>query len=267
MESPSKERTVHPGNFASVNGIEMYYEIYGEGAPFVLIHGGGSTIESNYGNILPFFSPYFQVIAVELQAHGRTGDRDLPSSFEQDADDVAGLLDILQIKKTNLLGFSNGANTCLQIAMRHPHRVDRMVVASAFYKRSGMFPGFWNMMETSSVENMPAPLKDAYIKVARDKSKLIVMHDKDRDRMLRFKDWNDNDLKSITAPVLVVSGDKDIISPEHTVEMHRLIPNSRLMILPGNHGGYLGEICSSETGNNQTEVTANLIRSFLLAAD
>src|SRR5262249_15534415 len=125
------------GNYANVNGIKMYYEIHGEGKPLVLIHGGGSTIESNYGYILPLFAQHYKVIAVELQAHGHTSDRDAPETFEQDADDVAALLKQLDISKANILGFSNGGSTTMQIAIRHPGLVNKIVIASGAYKREG----------------------------------------------------------------------------------------------------------------------------------
>lgn len=122
----------------------MYYEIHGNGAmPLVLIHGGGSTIETSFGNILPLLSGYFKVIAIELQAHGRTSDRDAAESFEQDADDVAALLQYLKTDKANFLGFSNGGTTAMQIAIRHPGMVNKMIVVSANYKKDGMITGFF----------------------------------------------------------------------------------------------------------------------------
>src|ERR1700761_969431 len=95
--------------YAPVNGLNMYYEIYGEGdVPLVLIHGGGSTIETSFGTMLPLLEGCGKLIAVELQAHGRTNDRDAPETFEQDAADVAGLLKYLNVTRANILGFSNG---------------------------------------------------------------------------------------------------------------------------------------------------------------
>src|ERR1700743_3819883 len=117
---------------APSNGLNMYYEIHGSGdMPLVLIHGGGSTIETTFSNLLPIFSSFTKVIAVELQAHGRTNDRDAPESFDQDADDVAGLLKYLNITKANILGFSNGGSTALKIAIRHPELVNKLVAISA----------------------------------------------------------------------------------------------------------------------------------------
>src|SRR6185295_13176637 len=108
------------GCYATVNGLRMYYEIHGSGRPLVLIHGGGSTIMSTFGRILPELAKTHQVIAVELQAHGHTPDLDRPLSFEQDADDVAALLEQIQIDRADFMGFSNGGTTSLQIAIRHP---------------------------------------------------------------------------------------------------------------------------------------------------
>jgi len=103
---------------APVNGIQMYYEIHGAGQPLVLIHGGGSTIYTSFGRILPLLAKKYQVIAMELQAHGHTSDRDAPESFAQDADDVAALLHQLNISEADILGFSNGGQTAMQLAMR-----------------------------------------------------------------------------------------------------------------------------------------------------
>ena len=131
--------------YAPVNGINMYYEIHGQGTiPLVLLHGGGSTIEVTFANILPLFARYNKVIAVELQAHGRTSDRNPPESFEQDADDVAALLKYLKVDKANLLGFSNGGTTSLQIAIRHPEIVNKIVDVAGAYQREGFIPGFFD---------------------------------------------------------------------------------------------------------------------------
>ena len=126
--------------YSDVNGIKLYYEVYGQGNPLVLIHGGGSTIQTSFGKIIPLLSKNRQIIAVELQAHGRTNDRDTPLTFEQDADDVAKLLDNLHITKADILGFSNGGHTAIEIALRHPGIVNKLILCSAFYKRSGVAP-------------------------------------------------------------------------------------------------------------------------------
>ena len=248
---------------APVNGINMYYEVYGKGEiPLVLIHGGGSTIESSFGNILPLLSKHHKIIAIELQAHGRTSDRDAPESFEQDADDVAGLLKYLKVHKANFLGFSNGGTTSLQIGIRHSQIVNKLVVVSASSKRDGMVPGFFESMENATLDNMPVQLKEAYMKVAPNKDNLIVMFTKDRDRMRGFKDIPDDALRSIKAPTLLLAGDKDVVVPEHLVQMSKLIPNSRLAILPGDHGSFIGEVCAAKD-IKMIEMSANLINEFI----
>jgi pimeloyl-ACP methyl ester carboxylesterase len=250
-------------NYANVNGIKMYYEIHGEGEPLVLIHGGGSTIETTFGRVLPMFAQKYKVIAVELQAHGHTSDRNAPESFQQDADDVAELLKQLNISKASFIGFSNGGSTTMQIAIRHPEIADKIVVASGAYQREGFIPGFFEGFPNATLETMPQPLRDAFLKINPDSTALQNMFEKDVARMVSFKDWSDDDLKSIKAPALIINADKDVITNEHAVKMSKLIPNAELMILPGVHGAYLGEICTAVPGSKQPEMTVEMIEEFL----
>ena len=249
--------------YAPVNGLKMYYEIHGEGMPLVLIHGGGSTIQTSFGKILPLLALHYKVIAVELQAHGHTNDRDSAESFEQDADDIAGLIQYLKISKANFLGFSNGGNTAMQIAIRHSNLVAKLVIISSFYKRDGMIPGFFESMQQATLENMPTLLKTYYLQINNDQKGLQNMFNKDKERMLRFKDWRDEDLASIKNPSLIISGDKDVTTREHTVKMSHIIPNAQLLILPGTHGSFIGEVCSTEEGSKMPETTVTIIKEFL----
>ena len=250
--------------YSEVNGLKMYYEIYGEGRPLVLIHGGGSTIQTTFGRVIPLLAKHRQLIAVELQAHGRTGDRDSELSFEQDADDIATLLKNLNILKADFFGFSNGGTTALQIAIRHPELVDKIVAASALCKRNGVPSQFWGFMEQARLENMPEQLKEGYKKVAPDTSGLQVMHDKDAKRMVDFKDIPDEKIKSIKAPTLILIGDKDVITPEHAIELNRLITNSELAIIPGGHGEYIGEVTTLKPNYRESDfVVIPMIESFL----
>jgi pimeloyl-ACP methyl ester carboxylesterase len=251
--------------YAPVNDLKMYYEIYGNGPlPLVLIHGGGSTIETTFGNMLPLLSGYGKLIAVELQAHGRTKDRDAPESFVQDADDVATLLKYLKIDKANFLGFSNGGTTTLQIAIRHPEIINKIVVASGAYKRDGFILGFFDGFQNVTLDNMPASLKNAFLKVTPDKSRLQVMFEKDVARMVNFKDIADDDLRSIKAPALIISADHDVTTPEHAIKMSHLIPNAQLVILPGTHGSFMGAAeAATAKGIKLPEITAALVEEFL----
>ncbi len=250
--------------YAPVNGLNMYYEIHGKGdMPLVLIHGGGSTIETSFSKMLPLLAANGKVIAVELQAHGRSSDRNAPESFEQDAEDVAALLAYLKIDKANFLGFSNGGTTTLQLAIKHPGIVNKIIVVAAAFRRDGFIPGFFDGMQTATIDNMPAPLKAAYIKVAPDKNHLQTMFNKDRERMVRFKDWSDDAIRSIKAPALVMMADHDVVTPEHAVKTAQLIPNAQLVILPGTHGSFIGEICSAKKDSKLPGITAALVEAFL----
>jgi len=250
--------------FEKVNGINMYYEVYGEGdIPLVLIHGGGSTIQSSFGRLIPFLAKTGKVIAVELQAHGRTSDRDQEESFEQDAKDVTTLLNQLKITKSNFLGFSNGGTTTLHIAAHHPAIVNKIIVISANYQREGLIDGFYNSFGDATIEHMPEPLKTAFLAVNPDQNALQTMFEKDKQRMLDFVDLSDDDLKGITADTLLMVADKDVIKPEHVVKMSRLIANAQLVILPGVHGTMIGENLNPEVSDKTIEITAHLIETFL----
>lgn len=255
------------GHYAEVNGIRMYYEIHGSGQPLVLIHGGGSTIQTSFGRLMPLLAKTRRVIAVELQAHGHTSDRAAPESFEQDADDVAELLRQLQVRRADVLGFSNGGSTALQVAIRHPDQVNKLVAISAIYRRDGMQPWFWDFMARGSFADMPQLYKDAFLRIRPDEAALRNMHDKDRARMLGFKDWKASNLQAITAPTLIVVSDKDVVRPEHALEMVHLLPNGRLAVFLGGHGEFFGEAMSPHPESRVPELFAAMVEEFLAAAD
>jgi pimeloyl-ACP methyl ester carboxylesterase len=263
--APQTSAAMHQhSGYVSVNGLHMYYELHGDGGtPLVLIHGGGSTIGTNFGRVLPLLSRSRRVIAVEVQAHGHTRDIARPFTFEQDADDVAALLDSLHVRKADILGFSNGGTSALQIAIRHPAKVNRLIIASSNYKRDGMAEGFWDFMEKGTYADMPQPYKDAYLKINPSDQGVHAMHDRDAKRMLAFRDIPDSSIKGIQAPTLVVVGDKDVILPEHALELSRTLPHARLCILPGTHGSYLGEIMTPNVSERTVEVFADLVTGFL----
>ena len=253
------------GGYAEVNGIRMYYETYGpeRGVPLVLLHGGGSTIDVTFDRILPFLARDRRVIAVEEQAHGRTSDRDAPVRFETSADDVAALLKHLKIEQADIFGFSNGASVGMQVAIRHPAAVRRLVFASSLTKKDGAQPQLWTLIQSADISNMPQPLKDAFLKVNPDPAKLKTMHNKDAERMRHFTDVPDADVRAIRAPTLILIGDRDIVKPEHAIELARLIPNARLMIVPGGHGDYLGEAVMTQRATREPELTAGFVEEFL----
>ncbi|MCK9410611.1 MAG: alpha/beta hydrolase [Bacteroidetes bacterium] len=261
------------GNYASVNGLKMYYEIHLPDSQaggnnlhkpvLVLIHGGGSTITTSFGTILPMLTKHRTVIAVELQGHGHTGDRNTPESFEQDADDVAALLNELKIKQADFLGFSNGGSTALQIGIRHPETVRKLIVVAGVFKRNGFPPQFWDGMKQVTLDKMPEKLKEAYLKVAPNPKDLIQMFNKDLQRMLMFKDFRTEDIRSIQAPTFLINGDADVVLPEHAVEIFRLLPHAKLAILPGGHGECIGEIEYVDKQSALPQATVSMVEEFL----
>jgi pimeloyl-ACP methyl ester carboxylesterase len=269
QSAPAHSRTPPPAraSYATVNGVRLYYELHGSGGtPLVLIHGGGSTIGTNFGRVLPLLARGRRVVAVEMQAHGHTRDVDRPFTFEQDADDVAALLDSLHIATADVLGFSNGGTTALQIGIRHPARVRRLVIASSNFRRDGMQEGFWDAMAKATFADMPQQFKDAYLAInPNDDRGVHALFERDSKRMLVFRDIPDESIRAIAAPTLVVAGDQDVIRPEHVLALARLLPHGRACILPGSHGSYLGEITTQNVSERALEAFVGLIEEFLTA--
>jgi pimeloyl-ACP methyl ester carboxylesterase len=220
--------------YAPVNGLKMYYEIHGRddgSPPLVLLHGGGSTVETSFGGLLPHLGGR-RVIAFEQQGHGRTADVDRPFDFAQSADDTAALLRHLKIPQADFLGYSNGGHILLELGRRHPSIIRKLIIESAMFTRDGADPRFWDGFKDPKLESMPKELQEAYRKTAPDPSKLQSFFDKSVERMRTFQGWRDEDLKAMSMPVLVLAGDHDILTPEHAVRMYRLFPKAELAILP-----------------------------------
>jgi pimeloyl-ACP methyl ester carboxylesterase len=255
--------TQSSGAYANVDGLRMYYEIHGSGFPLVLIHGGGSTIGTSFGRILPVLAGTHRVIAVELQAHGHTADIDRPLSFEHDADDVAALLGQLGINKADVFGFSNGASTTLEMAIRHPDLINSIVVASTFYNKDGAYPWLWDSMRHARFDDMPQAYKDAYLEINPDSHALHTMFERDVARMRAFPEIRDEDLQAIEAPALIIAGDNDVVRPEHAVEMFRMMQHASLAIFPGGHGDYMGEITTVKPGTREYPVLP-IVEAFLV---
>jgi pimeloyl-ACP methyl ester carboxylesterase len=230
--------------YAPVNGLRMYYEIHGRAdrtqCPLVLLHGGGDTIETSFGHVLPLLARKRQIIAFEQQGYGHTADiADRPFGFEQSADDTAVLLKHLRVAQADLLGFSNGGTIALQVTIRHPGVVRKLVVVSTFVGRSGGDPAFWESMKNPRLEMMPAELREAYVKVAPHPENLQSFFDKGARRMRDFKDIPVQAIRAIGAPTLVICGDSDVVRPEQAVELFRLLPQAQLAVLPGTDHGIM----------------------------
>lgn len=249
--------------------IDLYYEVQGEPqpgtAPLLLIHGGGSTIGTNWGLLIPAVAPTRLVVAVELQGHGHTASYpERPASFERSADDVAALLRRLRLGPMDVLGFSNGGNTTMRLTMRHPELVRRQIVASALFRRAGMIDGFWEGLLAADLSAMPEPYLAADREInPDDPAHQRLLFELDRQQMLDFADWPPDELGAMTAPTLFVSGDQDVVRAEHTVEMASLVPGARVLVVPGNHGDYLGERLAAEGDPGTMERTLPWLLAFL----
>lgn len=224
--------------YAPVNGLKIYFEVHGpERAgvpPLVLLHGGGDTITTSFGRILPALARDRQVIAFEQRGFGHTADDgDRPFGFEDSADDTAALLEYLHVKQADLFGFSNGGTIALYVAMRHPALVRRLIVCTAVMKRAWVPAPFWEGMKTAQPDAMPAALRDAYLAVAPHPENLESFFYKCRNRMRDFQDVPDDAIHAIQAPTLVLGSDRDVMTPEGAVALFRLLSHAQLALLPG----------------------------------
>jgi pimeloyl-ACP methyl ester carboxylesterase len=229
-DEPRDKPAKTEGKYATVNGLKMYYEIHGTGRPLVLLHGA-----FGWATVYPALAKDRQVIAVELQGHGHTGDIDRPLSPEQMADDVAVLLKELKIPQADFFGYSMGGVVGLAVAIRHPTLVRKLAINGSY---AGKLADAFNPETYKQFQNLPAdfappPLKDPYDKVAPDPTQWPTLVAKIKKSALEFTGFTREQLNGITAPVLITLGDRDGVRLEHAVEMFRLIPNAQLAVFPG----------------------------------
>ncbi|HMB24508.1 MAG: alpha/beta fold hydrolase, partial [Chloroflexota bacterium] len=200
------------GNYVQVNGLNMYYEIHGTGQPLVLLHGAFSAIGTSFDKMLPLLAKTRQVIAFELQAHGRTADIDRPLTIEGMADDVAAALQQLEIERADVLGYSMGASVALHFAIRHPEMLRKLILVSVTYTLDGVHPGLMDGLGEMKPEMMHgSPWHDEYIRIAprpEDFNRLFAKKT-EMDRQLR--DIPGETIQAIKSPVLLILGDSDIV--------------------------------------------------------
>lgn len=240
-------RSTGTRGYAAVNGMRMYYEIHGRGAPgtvpLVVLHGAYMNIPS-MGAIIPKLAKTHKIYALEFQGHGRTTDINRPITYQNLADDVAGLMDAVGLKQADVFGYSMGAIAGLQLAIRHPHKVNRLVAASVAYDVEGWQPEFKAaipQMKVEEIVRMPfaaeyrklAPNPDGFPALA---AKLIAL---EKEPMA----W-EAEVRALKTPVLIITSDADVATLEHSVAMFRLLgggimgdmgkplPASRLAVLP-----------------------------------
>lgn len=242
-------QTIQSG-YADVNGLQMYYEIHGEAAagqvPVVLLHGAFSAIGTSFGQILPHLAERRQVIAFELQAHGRTADIDRPLTIEAMADDVAAAVEQLGFAQVDLFGYSMGASVALNVALRHPETVRKLVFMSATYNMAGIHPGLMEGLGEMSPDMMVgSPWHEEYLRIAPNPEDFDTLFAKKSQMDQQLKDIPAAEIQAMQSPTLIIIGDSDLPRPEHAVEMFRLLgggvfgdmppglPHSQLAVLPG----------------------------------
>ena len=230
--------------YAPIGDLKMYYEIHGDGRPLVLLHGAYMTIDL-MGPIVPELAKSRQVIAVELQGHGRTADVDRPLTYEQMADDTAGLIRTLDIEQADVFGYSLGGGVALQLAVRHPGIVRKLVVASASFSSDGMPAVALEMFPAITPELFAgSPIEEAYQRTAPNPEDFPKLVEKLTHLDTTPFSWPERDIARIAAPTLIVLGDSDGIRLEHAVELFKLLgggvmgdlqglPKSQLAVLPG----------------------------------
>lgn len=250
---PATAQTPSVGDRVEVNGMQIYYEVSGAGDPLIVLHGAYMNIQT-MGDIIPRLAETHRVFALEFQGHGRTNDIDRPVTYQNLADDVAGFMDAVGIERADVFGYSMGGTAGLQLAIRHPERVDHLVAASVAHDMQGMQPDYIAFLPQLVPEMfVGTPFEEEWRKLAPDPEgyrahveKLIA---------LEFEPmaWAD-EVAAIEAPVLIIAGDADIATLEHTVALFRLLgggvmgdmgkplPAARLAVLPAtSHTAVIGQ--------------------------
>lgn len=237
-------QTAPETGYAPVNGLQMYYERHGAGEPLLLLHGAFGAANL-WGPLLALLAESRQVIAFDFQAHGRTADIDRPFSYEEFAEDVSGLMQHLAIEQADVVGYSMGANTGLQLALRYPEMVRKLVAISANYRSDGYYPEVWEVVATLTPELFAgSPLEAGYLEVAPDPEGFPILVDRIKELDAIAYAWPDEEMQAIAAPTLLIVGDSDNVRPEHAAALFRLLgggvpgdltglPASQLAIIPG----------------------------------
>jgi len=231
--------------YAPIGDLQMYYEIHGSGGrPLVLLHGAYMIVES-FGPLLEGLARDRQVIVPEMQGHGRTADIDRAITYEQMADDTAGLIAHLSLEQPDVVGYSMGAGVTLQLGMRHHGAARKLVAASASFSSAGIQPEAWAMFPSITPEMFAGtPMEEAYKRVAPDPGAFTTLVSKLKTLDTEEFTWSQDAIRAITEPMLLIAGDSDVVTVEHMAELYRLLggggmgdlaglPASQLAILPG----------------------------------
>jgi len=244
LQSNGQQLKPADSGYVPVNGIKVYYEVYGEGRPIVLLHGAFYTIEMNWGQLIPELSKTRKVIAIEMQGHGHTPFSDRKLDLATMASDVAGVMDHLKIDSADIAGYSMGGSVAYQFAIQNPKRVTKLVIISSTYKSTGWLPQVRSAFKALKPEFLTnTPLHTGYDAVAPDKTKWT----KFLEQMIAFAgtpfDMGDSNIAKLTMPVLIISGDNDGLDKVELMKTYQLLgggisadmapmPKSHLAIVP-----------------------------------
>ena len=264
----SNGQQIKPSNsgYAPVNGIKVYYEVYGEGKPLVLLHGAFYTIDMNWGQLIPELSKTRKVIAIEMQGHGHTPYSDRELSITTLASDVERVMDYLKIDSADVAGFSMGGSVAYQFAVQSPKRLRKLVIISSTYKTDGWLPIVNSGFENFNPEFFDnTPIKTAYDAVAPDKTKWRKFLKQMFDFAKVPFNVGDSNIAKISAPVLIISGDNDGLDKIELIKTYQLLggavsadlqpmPKSQLAIVPSQ--GHVSLMM-------QTTTILNYMNSFL----
>jgi pimeloyl-ACP methyl ester carboxylesterase len=258
--------------YASVNGLDLYYEIYGSGEPLVLLPGGFMTVEA-MGEIVPRLAATRRVIGVELQGHGHTADIERPLRFASMADDIAALIRHLGLERSDIFGYSLGGAVGLQTAIRHPEMVRRLALASTAFKRNGWYPETLAGMSSISVEGFArTPIYETYLKTSPRPEAWPTFVAKMRQLLSEGYDWTES-VAALKTPVLIMVGDADGLRITHAVELFGLLGGgktdgdlvglspSRLAVLPATT--HVGWAPPNRGIMTRTELLLPIITEFL----
>jgi pimeloyl-ACP methyl ester carboxylesterase len=252
-------------SYANIHGLSMYYEDVGRGRPLILLHGGGSTAQTSFGAIMPALARSRRLIAPEQQGFGHTADIDRPLTFAQMADDTAALLDHLGVREpADVMGFSAGGVAAMELAMRHPARVRRLVLGSTFYARDGLPAPVWEGIGSATPDHMPAVLRDALFEAAPRREDVPRMFARQVEVMMTFRDLDEAKLRALAHPALILLGDADVMSLEHAAALGRLLTGSQIAVFPGSaHGTYIGALEGRVAGSHLPDIAVAMIEAFL----
>jgi pimeloyl-ACP methyl ester carboxylesterase len=244
FQSKGQQRKPADSGYVPVNGIKVYYEVYGEGKPIVLLHGAFMTIGMNWGQLIPELSKTRKVIAIELQGHGHTQFSDRKLDYATLASDVKGVMNHLKVDSADVAGYSFGGCVAYQLAIQSPKRVTKLVIISSTYKSNGWIPEVTNAFKSMKPELFTnSPMKTAYDAVAPDKTKWT----KFLEQMIAFNhgtfNLGETNIAKITLPVLLISGDNDGLDKIELIKTYQLLggaicadfgamPKSQLAIVP-----------------------------------